>query len=56
MKNEMASFSQDPHSSGNRCVVFPLASCLKLEDFHGWETGGTDNEEFSFSNAIKSQR
>ena len=36
--------------------VFPLASCLKLEDFHGWETGGTDNEEFSFSNAIKSQR
>ena len=30
--------------------MFPLASCLKLEDFHGWETGGTDNEEFSFSN------
>ena len=45
----MVLFSQDPHSSGNRCA-WCVFSSLKLGDFNDWETGGTDNEEFLFSN------
>ena len=46
MKNEMVSFSQDPHSSGNRCAWCVSISVVK-------KPGGTDNEEFSFNNKIK---